>query len=436
MNKKCIKIFKYFVFIFLLFCFFSTVSYAEEIEGVQNIEIEGANISPSFKQNQYEYYIHLPEGTTEINIQATTTDSVAVIGEGQRTVSDNDEFFLIVMTKTGNCILYKFHVCINSITVDNISLDGLDFSFNPYVYNYEIETSYNTKTTHVNVTTKSDQSYTVDGSTHLRVGTNTITVTVSEPGKRNQSYTFKIKRREAWFEKLGYIGDTQEYEIPEDGYYHIELWGAQGGGSTSRIGGYGGYTAGDIFLSSGTKLFIYVGGVGRVGSVSGAGGGYNGGGNSQVYQANATGRFGGGGATDVRLASGNWNDFNSLKSRIMVAAGGGGTSGYTDGGKYAGGLIGYDGGDNRSGYGGTQTSGGAGRSSDSSYGTGYPGGFGYGGVGVSHAGGGGAGYYGGGGGVRASKIDGQGGGGSSFISGHNGCDSIDESSTSSKIVHT
>ncbi|MFR6022533.1 MAG: glycine rich domain-containing protein [Clostridia bacterium] len=30
----------------------------------------------------------------------------------------------------------------------------------------------------------------------------------------------------------------------------------------------------------------------------------------------------GGGATDIRLVSGEWNDFESLKSRIMVAGGG------------------------------------------------------------------------------------------------------------------
>ena len=35
---------------------------------------------------------------------------------------------------------------------------------------------------------------------------------------------------------------------------------------------------------------------------------------------------GGGGATDVRLTPGEWNNFDSLKSRIMVAAGGGGNN--------------------------------------------------------------------------------------------------------------
>lgn len=73
-------------------------------------------------------------------------------------------------------------------------------------------------------------------------------------------------------------------------------------------------------------------------------GGYNGGGygvqrnnnNSYVHNSGS-----GGGATDVRLVGGAWNNFDSLKSRIMVAAGGGGGSGHEglSTGGYAGGLT-------------------------------------------------------------------------------------------------
>ena len=49
---------------------------------------------------------------------------------------------------------------------------------------------------------------------------------------------------------------------------------------------------------------------------------------------------------------------------------------------------------------------------------------------------GGAGYYGGGHGVHPGNAWTGGGGGSSFISGHNGCDAILESSTNDNIIHT
>ena len=73
---------------------------------------------------------------------------------------------------------------------------------------------------------------------------------------------------------------------------------------------------------------------------------FNGGG-SGSNTCNEFKNYLGGGATDVRLKNGDWDNLDGLKSRIMVAAGGGGglynRNSYTgnepgDGG----GLIGYD----------------------------------------------------------------------------------------------
>lgn len=229
--------------------------------------------------------------------------------------------------------------------------------------------------------------------------------------------------------------------IPYTGEYKIELWGAQGGTSTA-VGGKGGYTSGNIILNANTTLYVYVGGQGAKSSVSSTytSGGYNGGGGAHWGAAS------GGGATDVRLTGGNWNDFNSLKSRIMVAgAGGGGLNFDSRGaGSYAGGLtagdtIGYSG-TTVSNTAATQTKGGV---HTTGYGStviqGTDGGFGTGGQGGSESqfkhgsGGGGAGYYGGSGG---SARDYGGSGGSSFISGYSGCNAINSSSTSSNITHS
>ena len=252
-----------------------------------------------------------------------------------------------------------------------------------------------------------------------------------------------------------YTGDVQTYKVKADGVYKIELWGAQGG----NVGGKGAYTSGNIKLNSGDTLYFYVGSLGVTSEYNSSNFVYcpfNGGGPASG-QANFTNRyFGtGGGATDVRLISGNWDDFNSLKSRIMIAAGGGGSfnelSDIRNGGA-GGGLIGdpglyrpsitlhYGGG----GSGGTQVSGGYNEiihENDYSIiewgwtlGT-----YGYGTFGIggrskltSSFSGGGAGYYGGG---SSTHVQG-GGGGSSFISWHDGCDAITENSTSTNIVHT
>lgn len=102
------------------------------------------------------------------------------------------------------------------------------------------------------------------------------------------------------------------------GIYKIELYGASGGGyNSSTIGGKGSYTSGYINFKTLTTMFFYLG---QKGSPNGPNS-YNGGGHGVL---SLEGKYGGsgGGATDMRYVSGDWDNLDSLKSRIMVAAGG------------------------------------------------------------------------------------------------------------------
>ena len=227
-----------------------------------------------------------------------------------------------------------------------------------------------------------------------------------------------------------YTGDIQTYEVLADATYKIEAWGAQGGEySDDYYGGKGGYTSGNINLTKKT-LYIQVGGAGYCGLGEGdlVAGGYNGGGDANIDAGAWPGRnfCSGGGATDIRLVGGAWDNFDSLKSRIMVAAGGGGANKFNEGyyayGGHAGGLNGYPSSGNLSSGespspGATQTSG-------------YK--FGVGDSRNTTTNGGGSGYYG------AMSLTWAGGaGGSSFMSGYSGCNAINySSSTASNIVHT
>ena len=232
-----------------------------------------------------------------------------------------------------------------------------------------------------------------------------------------------------------YTGDYQEFVVPETGYYKVEAWGAQGNSSATygiANAGKGGYTSGSVKLNAGEKLYIYVGSGGIVSDQ----GGYNGGGHSGTY---TTAGSGGGGATDIRYFGSTtpneqdlaWNSTLGLRSRVMVAAGGGGAGAMTANTSKpeAGGLTGFRSFETsyilNAGYPGTQTSGGQIPANYSAKEGLTPGSFGIGGNGnrsttTGWGSGGGGGYYGGSGGSGAGSGFWPGAGGSSYISGYEG----------------
>ena len=311
---------------------------------------------------------------------------------------------------------------------------------------------------------------------YLLVGKPTTTVTFtgnsSDKYTWNSTYTFSKNTGEVKtvtpsreYDNAGwgfdYTGAVQTFTAPTTGTYKLECWGAQGGNMDMYSGGKGGYVAGIIPLTSGTILYAYVGGQAQA---------FNGAGISSSYEIAPHFGNSGGGATDFRLVKGStWKEFTSLKSRIIVAAGGGGANYrnievdngndtyciYGEGnGGYGGGLTGGEGQNKNNSrtnyvtygwakaYGGTQTSGGIPVATESFLAhdaktkeilAQYVGKFGYCTCGetVLVQSGGGSGYYGG-----SVGNHGGGAGGSSFISGHSGCNAISVSSTESNIIHT
>ena len=223
-----------------------------------------------------------------------------------------------------------------------------------------------------------------------------------------------------------FTGNVQPVQL-RAGRYEIEMWGAESG-VTSRGGstsGKGGYTKGTITLPSSQTLYLYVGQQGGTGITGGTvpPAAWNGGGIGKLGTGGSYISGGGGGATDIRLTSGTWDNGSSLVSRIMVAGGGGGTGNSASAiGGHGGGLIGIAGTyATTSGNGGTQTSGGTtviGGTAAVNSGSLGKGGDGDNTTASYPGGGGGGGLYGGAGG---NSTYGGGGGGSSYISGHSGC---------------
>ena len=229
----------------------------------------------------------------------------------------------------------------------------------------------------------------------------------------------------------------QTFTAPLNTNYKIECWGASSGRNVKDKVVYGicfgAYTKGYLDILANFALYIYVGQEGvrfQSDFDHPQNGTFNGGGGF-LYPNSDGNNSTGGGATDIRLQDGDWNNFNSLKSRIMVAAGAGASiiEGIVEGIQSSGGTLsslgdaenhfqnGYD----------TTISQGASQTSGYKFGIGQDGG---------RAGGGG-GYYGGCAHGNEGGLNGlRGSGGSSFISGYIGCDAISESSTEDNIIHT
>ena len=217
---------------------------------------------------------------------------------------------------------------------------------------------------------------------------------------------------------FSYTGGGQSYKATAAGTYKLEVWGAQGGAGlrngSSKAGGKGGYSYGNVTLTENQTIYIVVGGQGGATTNSGCTGGaagYNGGGkggndsNCKSSKNDAAG--GGGGATHIGKSSHLLK--NMPKADIYIVAGGGGGGAYS----YTSGTGGGSSGTKASGDeclgAGTQTAGYA---------------FGQGGAGSAFTGGtggGGGGYYGGraGGAVEAKKNC-PGAGGSGYIGGVSG----------------
>lgn len=210
-------------------------------------------------------------------------------------------------------------------------------------------------------------------------------------------------------ETFNYTGSMQTWVVPSGvNTVFIEAWGAQGGANWINNDNFGGYAAGDLAVTPGQTLYIYVGQ--QPNSITG---GWNGGGNGE-----GAGQ-GGGGGSDVRINGTTLND-------RVISAGAGGGAGYWASlhvvGGQGGGLTGGEGyrvpsyAANPGGLGGTQTAGGAYGTCVTFNVTALAGSFGQGGS-PSACGcegyGGGGGWYGGAGSGNCRG----GGGGSSYIGG-------------------
>ena len=399
----------------------------------------------SFRQNTFDVHLENPsiyDSTTSLNSTTSLSNTTSLS-------------FSTTYTKPGEAVDVLFYI-VNDGTIDaaissiSTTLTTEQSNYISYRFNYATDNSLvsNNDVIYAGQARKVighfEYKYDIDDLVDLDHFSTTVTINfVQAPVSNNNVWAYE------------YVGDYQTFTAPKTGSYKIELWGASGGSVADAYRGLGAYTSGKINLEKGDTLYLYVGKQGITNSNNPCPVTFNGGGYSIGYQYNYVDRrfwSSGGGSTDIRTVSGNWDDFDSLKSRIMVTGAGGGSFGATNDAFNAsglnagagGGLYGYDGSWSetnktwgRYGTGGIQTAGGfsaclAEDNCKYTQGRNYSvGSFGKGGYrSDAPAVGGGSGYFGGGGSAHVQA----GGGGSSYISGHNGCVAIEESSTENNIT--
>lgn len=110
-----------------------------------------------------------------------------------------------------------------------------------------------------------------------------------------------------------YTGEEIPFTFPA-GTHRIKIAGGKGSSNGDIIGGLGDIVEGTVTLDSEQNVYIYLGASGELG-------GWNGGG-----QGKGTIKRNGGGAGDIRLVGGNWDNQTGLYSRLIVAPGGGGSA--------------------------------------------------------------------------------------------------------------
>ena len=417
----------------------STLSYLDE-ENLFNIDASGKDVCKAYMDAidvdiQLKLYLQAKSGSrlyyeakeipNNIFYELNTSKSACT---GTSTLSINNQKVVIAATSKTSCVAYldvssgpiiESMEVINNGTTATINLTSSNLGTNPtkYYFSNDDGKTYQESTS---------ASYTFDVASATPYYFTAYTTDANNNGSAiNKTEDFIFN---GYFDYANY---AQELTIPKDGYYYLQVWGAQGGTYDNSVapGGKGGYSKGYIYLSSDDKLLIYTGGQGSYGTTNGtnsvSGGGTNGGGNAG-YRGGS-----GGGATDIRINN------DSLYARVIVAGGGGGSFYKNSSTKAIGGYGGGNaGGDGKyvnstyayySGKGGTQTSGGSGGTAEDTNYYGHSGTFGIGGdIGYRYSstaiysnGAGGGGWYGGGGsghynGSSTVRYTG-GGGGSGYV---------------------
>ncbi len=130
-NAKTMKILLSFALLFNISLANIMLVFAQPDGGpLSSLSVDDAALSPSLSEEQREYTVALPEGTTQFNVQATPTDENAkVTGTGKYDVDSSEETVKVKVKEGSKTTTYTINVKITNTPILTIPYEDQELGF-------------------------------------------------------------------------------------------------------------------------------------------------------------------------------------------------------------------------------------------------------------------------------------------------------------------
>lgn len=199
---------------------------------LSDLTVSGATFT--FSPYKTEYTVKVPKGTTAVTINGSLSDPTALFVEGfqprEITLEDDATDALIkVQSASGTVRTYIIHIVKEGTTsnvpspstkgsnyLSSLTIAGVNFNFDKEVLDYNVSVTNEIESVNIYAFAE-DRAATVNiyGGGSLRVGENTVTVTVTSTTGRSRTYTIKVIRKE---DELGISSNTELSTLNVGGY--------------------------------------------------------------------------------------------------------------------------------------------------------------------------------------------------------------------------
>lgn len=199
---------------------------------LSDLTVSGATFT--FSPYKTEYTVKVPKGTTAVTINGSLSDPTALFVEGfqprEITLEDDATDALIkVQSASGAVRTYIIHIVKEGTTsnvpspstkgsnyLSSLTIAGVNFNFDKEVLDYNVSVTNEIESVNIYAFAE-DRAATVNiyGGGSLKVGENTVTVTVTSTTGRSRTYTIKVIRKE---DELGISSNTELATLNVGGY--------------------------------------------------------------------------------------------------------------------------------------------------------------------------------------------------------------------------